>query len=372
MYVTVADVNDTVKRNEISDKLYTIIAAHVSNFNDCLCNQKYVKKISYSSTVPVTELVYAKNDTHIKINYVVKSANATSGVNNVRNSDITELLPVLLFYKYAHDTQCVPDEPTEDFVHIVSDILEELISNNSDLIPAGYHEARYRCLFSDVVHDELAMKKVRAGCRLYKFLVERFGHALAKITIVAHTTGYDTVADINCVLHDNSIIPVSIKSYSSLSSAIKIKSLAWHRLIYNNLSKERMLSPSLPAVYSITDTQTETTASHNLLEQLYSNLTNDYRVNSSSPSTVDILCLCIISNQTDTLVIDTITQTDDIVYHKELNKNTINTTTFAGCTLDNNVLKVRFGDLSFSIVIRFRHRYPTIDIYYNYTHEKYK
>lgn len=116
--------------------------------------------------------------------------------------------------------------------------------------------------------------------------------------------------------------------------------------------------------------QDEITASRRMLERLSYNLTHDWHTRASTKTTVDILSLCIISSQTNTMVIDTTTKTDDIVYHEELNEQNVNSSTFAGCNLTGNVLNVAFGNLNFSIVVRYRNKYPTIDIYYNYENKK--
>jgi hypothetical protein len=83
-------------------------------------------------------------------------------------------------------------------------------------------------------------------------------------------------------------------------------------------------------------------------------------------TTVDILKLCILSAQPETIVIDTTTHAEDIVYHDEISEKNINSKTFTGATQNGNVLNVVFGELNFSIVIRYRNKYPQIDIYYNY------
>ena len=70
------------------------------------------------------------------------------------------------------------------------------------------------------------------------------------------------------------------------------------------------------------------------------------------------------------MVVETTTKTDDVLYHEELSADNVNSTTFTGCQLNGNVLNVTFSDLKFSIVVRFKNRYPTFDIYYNYEDKK--
>ena len=244
--------------------------------------------------------------------------------------------------------------------------LYELTHKDNDLIPKGYHEARYRTLFNNVTVDPVAVQKIRAGVKLYKFLVDHFGSELVRISIVANMTGYDTVSDINCTLKGDKIVPVSVKSYSSLDNAIKIKSIAWHRLVYNNLSKDKSVSPSLPPELTVTDMQDEIASASKILSVIARNLNNEWHTRISAMSTVDILALCILSAQPNTMVIDTTTNAEDIVYHDEISKENINSKTFAGATQNGNVLNVAFDKLNFSIVIRYRNKYPLIDIYYNY------
>lgn len=273
-------------------------------------------------------------------------------------------MPVLLFSKYGLSSSRVPTQ-IEELVTVMNTKLYELTHNDNDLIPKGYHEARYRTLFNNVTVDPVAVQKIRAGVKLYKFLVDHFGSELVRISIAANMTGYDTVADINCTLKGDKIVPVSVKSYSSLDNAIKIKSIAWHRLVYNNLSKDKSVSPSLPSELAITDMQDEITSANKILSVIARNLNNEWHTRISAMSTVDILALCILSAQPNTMVIETTVNAEGIVYHDEISEENINSKTFAGATQNGNVLNVVFGELNFSIVIRYRNRYPLIDIYYN-------
>ena len=273
-------------------------------------------------------------------------------------------MPVLLFSEYGLSSSRVPTQ-IEELITVMNTKLYELTHNDNDLIPKGYHEARYRTLFNNVTVDPVAVQKIRAGVKLYKFLVDHFGSELVRISIAANMTGYDTVADINCTLKGDKIVPVSVKSYSSLDNAIKIKSIAWHRLVYNNLSKDKSVSPSLPSELAITDMQDEITSANKILSVIARNLNNEWHTRISAMSTVDILALCILSAQPNTMVIETTVNAEGIVYHDEISEENINSKTFAGATQNGNVLNVVFGELNFSIVIRYRNRYPLIDIYYN-------
>lgn len=273
-------------------------------------------------------------------------------------------MPVLLFSEYGLCSSRVPTQ-IEELVTVMNTKLYELTRKDNDLIPKGYHEARYRTLFNNVTVDPVAVQKIRAGVKLYKFLVDHFGSELVRISIAANMTGYDTVADINCTLKGDKIVPVSVKSYSSLDNAIKIKSIAWHRLVYNNLSKDKSVSPSLPSELAITDMQDEITSANKILSVIARNLNNEWHTRISAMSTVDILALCILSAQPNTMVIETTVNAEGIVYHDEISEENINSKTFAGATQNGNVLNVVFGELNFSIVIRYRNRYPLIDIYYN-------
>ena len=90
----------------------------------------------------------------------------------------------------------------------------------------------------------------------------------------------------------------------------------------------------------------------------------------SSQTTVANLALFILSAQPETMVIDTITNGKDVVYHDELSKENINVKTFKGCELKDNTLEVYFSNLVFFIVARYTNKtYATLDIYYNYDYE---
>lgn len=363
IYVTVADINDVQNRNIVANHLNNTLTIIRSRYPDVLSNQIYKKKVSYSNSVPVTELVYEKDGVKIKLNYVVKNVNAGISLSNVRNSDITEIMPVLLFSIFNYSVEEVPDNPDESLIFKLTVKLKSLKKEHSDLIPANYHNDRYYSLFDNVMSDSLAMSKIRAGIKLYKFLIAHFGHELVRISIVANETGYDTIADIGCTLRNDKVIPVSVKSYNSMSDAIKLKSVAWHRLIYNNIHKN--VKYTLPEEFSITDVQNGVEAAQKLLMRLSHNLTNGTRVRGSNETTADILGYCIVSKQADAMVIDTITSSVKIVYHEELSATNVNGTTFTGCVFNGNVLQVTYGNLLFSIVVRFKNKYPTFDIYYN-------
>lgn len=72
IYVTIDGVNSAENRKSASDDLKNVIFEYASNHEE-LRDFKHVKKPSYSHTVDVTEIVYNKADTKIKINYVMKS-----------------------------------------------------------------------------------------------------------------------------------------------------------------------------------------------------------------------------------------------------------------------------------------------------------
>ena len=369
IYVVIKDIDTAKQREETVKLLRNIIADHVDG--KTLTNLKTVRKTSYSGTVDVIEVVYTDDKVQVKLNYVVKCTAALLAVNNVRNSDITEIMPVLLFYmQHKAKPESIPNEVNNDTIADLRRNLAMLLTEpNQDLIPAGYHEARINTLFYNVEHDDAAKNKIKAGINLYKFLNEHFENKIAKISVVANMVGYDTVADINCTLKDNTVVPVSIKSYSSMANAIKIKSLTWHRLILNTIGDER---PALRDHFEdgmIIDGRDEIQASHNLLQQLAINLTTEHHTTYSRYSTLDILCIGIRSKQHNTIVVDAVTKSDDIVHHKELTYKTIQASTFIpeACRLDGNTLKVKFNNLEFSIVVRYKSRTsPTFDIYYNY------
>ena len=311
----------------------------------------------------VNELLFQDETRKVKLNYVVKNINAGISLNSVKYSDITEIMPVLLFYKHTFDCDSVPDSPTRALLIELYNTLVELKKNKSSLIPQNYHQDRYYSIFDNVAQDDVAMSKIAAGIKLYKFLVNHFEHDLVSISIVANETGYDTVADLNCNLTNNRIVPVSVKSYSSMSDAIKLKSVAWHRLAYNNTHKN--VKYTLPEEYSITDTQDAIQASQKLLKKLADNLESYYTTRNANETTVDIFVRCILSKQ-ETMVIEATTkETDDVIYLEEISPKNISSTTFTGCNFNGNVLIVSFGDMKFDVVVRFKNRYPTYDIYYS-------
>ena len=367
IYVVVKDIDTAEQRRDTVKTLYKIIADHADG--KTLTNLKTVTKTSYSGTVDVIEVVYTDDQVQVKLNYVVKCTAAMLAVNNVRNSDITEIMPVLLFYmQHKEKPESVPSEVNSDTITDLRRNLAELIAKrDQDLIPAGYHTARINTLFYNVEHDETAKNKIKAGINLYKFLNEHFKNKITKISVVANMVGYDTVADIHCTLNDNTVVPVSIKSYSSMTNAIKVKSLTWHRLILNTIGDER---PALKDHFeegTITAGRDEIQASENMLKELAANLMSDNHTTYSRYSTLEILCIGIVSKQRDTIVVDAVTKSDDVVYHKELSYRNVQPATFKKCELDGNTLKVWFNNLEFSIVVRYKSRTsPTFDIYYNY------
>ena len=371
IYVTINGVNDRDGRKSAVELFETAISNYAKLCPE-LSKFKRIRKPSYSHTVDVIEIVYETEKTKVKLNYVVKSVASMLAVNAVRNSDITEVMPVLLFELYKLDIARVPESPTIEFIKQLSSTLERLTQEDNNIIPNGYHEARYRSLFYNVTEDKAAMQKIKAGINLYKFLVNFFGDKLVGISIVANMTGYDTVADINCTLSNNKIVPVSVKSYSSIANSIKIKSLAWHRLICNNLDKNKqiLMTEEPYTKFIITDTHNEIAASRDLLHQLELNLMKAHGSDASSRTTVANLALFILSAQPETMVIDTITNGKDVVYHDELSEENINVNTFKGCELKGNTLEVYFGNLVFFIVARYTSKtYATLDVYYNYDYE---
>jgi hypothetical protein len=72
IYVTIDGVNTAEKRKSASDDLKNVIFNYASK-HDELKDFKHVTKSSYSHTVDVTEVVYKKDNTKVKINYVMKS-----------------------------------------------------------------------------------------------------------------------------------------------------------------------------------------------------------------------------------------------------------------------------------------------------------
>jgi len=72
IYVTIDGVNDAENRRFASNELKNAIFDYASEHEE-LTDFKHVKKPSYSHTVDVTEIVYKKDATKIKLNYVMKS-----------------------------------------------------------------------------------------------------------------------------------------------------------------------------------------------------------------------------------------------------------------------------------------------------------
>lgn len=72
IYVTIDGVNTAEDRRSASDDLKNVIFNYASNREE-LKDFKHVSKPSYSHTVDVIEIVYDKDDTKVKINYVMKS-----------------------------------------------------------------------------------------------------------------------------------------------------------------------------------------------------------------------------------------------------------------------------------------------------------
>lgn len=72
IYVTIDSVNTAEDRRSAADDLKNVIFDYASK-HDELKDFKHVSKPSYSHTVDVTEVVYDKDNTKVKINYVMKS-----------------------------------------------------------------------------------------------------------------------------------------------------------------------------------------------------------------------------------------------------------------------------------------------------------
>lgn len=72
IYVTIDSVNTVEDRRSAADDLKNVIFDYASK-HDELKDFKHVSKPSYSHTVDVTEVVYDKDNTKVKINYVMKS-----------------------------------------------------------------------------------------------------------------------------------------------------------------------------------------------------------------------------------------------------------------------------------------------------------
>jgi len=72
IYVTIDGVNDAENRRSASNELKNAIFDYASEHEE-LTDFKHVTKPSYSHTVDVTEIVYKKDATKIKLNYVMKS-----------------------------------------------------------------------------------------------------------------------------------------------------------------------------------------------------------------------------------------------------------------------------------------------------------
>ena len=72
IYVTIDSVNTAEDRRSAADDLKNVIFDYASK-HDELKDFKHVSKPSYSHIVDVTEVVYDKDNTKVKINYVMKS-----------------------------------------------------------------------------------------------------------------------------------------------------------------------------------------------------------------------------------------------------------------------------------------------------------
>lgn len=72
IYVTIDGVNAAENRRSASDDLKNVIFEYATKHEE-LKDFKHVTKPSYSHTVDVTEVVYNKDNTKVKINYVMKS-----------------------------------------------------------------------------------------------------------------------------------------------------------------------------------------------------------------------------------------------------------------------------------------------------------
>jgi len=375
IYISADKTFTNSARNALTDNLMNVLSKLESSY---LYSKLERKKIStYSKTVDTITMYFDRlGDTkNMKFRFVVKpgeDVKGFNGVNNVRNSDLTELTPIVLFNLYSalEDKGKSKLKPIAD-AGIVPVYLADACDTTfkkirkDETIDKKYHSSQFDTLFSNLnnlsVFNKKACDKFIAGVKLYLLLVDIYETDTTEIhdiKLVANNHGYDTVADIE--VHTNTkqdsknvtYVPVSVKSYGSLSESIKLKSVAWYRLITNDVVTTRRKG-AIPNEYSTNVGIFN--ASRNILTKIEANLKTD-------PVTRDILKTMILGRDASTVMINTSEKGTNII--DKLNAQTLSANEFVNCRITGKTLTVTTKYFTFMLFVRFRGAIPTVDIYF--------
>lgn len=376
IFVMANDTFTNEARNKLTDDVMNQLVNVKSKY---LYDLKRAKLTSYSKTtdtitVAFNELGSVKN---MKFRFVVKPGEDVAGfagVNNVRNSDLTEITPIVLFELFNQTTdlgraklqQLVNNKVvTAQMTSACSNAFNKIRQDSTRIdFAKKYHTAQFDTLFSNLndlsVYNQKAIEKFIAGVRLYLLLLDTYETdttTIRSIKLEANKHGYDTVADIAVLTKNRTgeemldTVPVSIKSYDSDAESVKLKSVAWYRLINNDVTTVRR-TEAIPSQYS-TDVGV-INASKNILTTIQNNLKNDARTRS-------ILKTMILGKDASTIVINTTISNANLI--DKLNDKIIADDEFVNCELKDKTLKVITQFFTFNLVVRFRSSLPTVDIY---------
>lgn len=376
VFIMAKDTFTNEARNKLTDDVMNQLVSVKSKY---LYDLKRAKLTSYSKTIDTITVAFKELGTvkNMKFRFVVKPGEDVAGFtgfNNVRNSDLTEITPIVLFELFNQTTdlgraklqQIVDNKAvTAQMTSACSTVFDKIRHDSSRTdFAKKYHAAQFDTLFSNLndlsVYNQKAIEKFIAGVRLYLLLIDTYETdttAIRSINLEANKRGYDTVADIAVLTKSRTgeeildTVPVSIKSYDSVSESVKLKSVAWYRLINNDVTTLRR-TEAIPSEYS-TDVGV-INASKNILSVIQNNLKNDARTRS-------ILKTMILGKDTSTIVINTSSSNANLI--DKLNDQTVDENEFINCELKDKTLKVITQFFTFNIEVRFRSSLPTVDIY---------
>lgn len=359
IYITADNVKSTEERvamtnvafNIIKDEYCSLMSNNIEVDNkllarNCTCEMHS----SYSNTVKTITCNF--NDigsARLSIKFVVESTTKGSyDYKSVKYSDLTEITPILLFYAYKGATVNINTKKDIDKLTKMCETM--LVKYKTNIIPDGYHEKTIDYLYSNIMQDETAVQKLKAGVHLYNLLMDTYLANCNELSIklTANTHSYNASSDL-VVIHDGIQEHISIKSYAKTTRCIKLKSLAWHRLILTNTTKE---TRTLPDKY-LSKFDNNITGSMRLLQDLVTCLEN-------SDLTRQILKTAIISSQSDLHIVNTNANSASFV--NIISENSLDADEFCLPKLIVDHVEVSSNNFKFNISVRYKNNYPTFEI----------
>lgn len=264
VYVKEDDVNCVSDRMTLTENLHIALEANltaVSNGKLTKLASASMHNISRNVKVLTCEYAVDEEDTNfppkVKVIFAVKPANR--GINDlgVKYSDITEVTPVVLF-KYCKRQPCLATAINDDFCKALQETLDSIKDDPNECenyLPNNWHLDRYQTLYCNLAYDSLGKAKVQAGINLYNYIMNTFNqnNEIVNMSVIANKIGYDTVADILVDKGHNDTVKISVKSYQSVTTNVKLKSVAVYRLL--DLDTRLAADPALKAKLVDKDTK---------------------------------------------------------------------------------------------------------------------